>query len=180
MGHRYTVEEVLDGAVRTAFDSGMSNLTFAGVAETLGSSDRMVVYYFPTKGALVSAVVVQLGAELQGLLEKSFGDEPSSVDDLLASAWPVLSTKRADRIFGLFFEMIGLASAGHEPYAGLVRDIMNAWVDWLSQRVIGSRADIRRQRALSVMARIDGLLLLKRTMGAEAASRAAREIIPGL
>lgn len=180
MGHRYSVEEVLDAAVRTALDAGLSNLTFAKVAETLGSSDRMVVYYFPTKGALISAVVMQLGAELQGLLEKAFGDEPASADDLLASAWPVLSTKRADRIFGLFFEVIGLASSGHEPYVSLARDIMNAWADWLSERVIGSRPDIRRQRALSVMARIDGLLLLKRTMGTEAASRAAREIIPGL
>lgn len=177
MGYRYTSDEVLAAAVDVALDSGMTGLTFARVAERLGASDRMVVYYFASKAELISAVAGELGAELQSLLAEAFGDEPADADQLLAAAWPVLATKRADRIFAVFFEMMGLASAGQAPYAGLVGVVMNSWADWLAERVKGSRPEIRRQRALSVMARIDGLLLIRRTMGATAANTAARDIL---
>jgi len=177
VGHRYTAEEVLEAAVATALETGMTGLTFARVGEQLGASDRMVVYYFPTKTDLITAVAVQLGTELQTLLADAFGDRPREPRELLSVAWPVLATKRSDRIFGLFFEMIGLASAGHAPYTDLVGSVMNSWADWLAERVKGSRADIRRQRALAVMAQIDGLLMIRRTMGAAAANSAARDIL---
>ena len=177
VGHRYTAEEVLEAAVATALDAGMAGLTFARVGERLGASDRMVVYYFPTKTDLITAVAMRLGAELQSLLESAFGDRPRDASELLAVAWPVLATKRSDRIFSLFFEMIGMASAGHSPYTELVGSLMNGWADWLADRVKGSRADIRRQRALAIMARIDGLLMMRRTMGAAAANSAARDIL---
>ena len=180
MGYRYSLDEVLAAATSTALDHGMAGLTYARVAERLGTSDRMVVYYFPSKTELIVSVATRLGTELQDLLGEAFGEDPATSDDLLASAWPVLSTKWADRIFGLFFEMIGLASAGQEPYAELVRQLMNSWADWLAERVIGSRPEIRRRRALSVMARIDGLLMLRQVMGAPAADAAAREVIPRL
>ena len=72
--------------------------------------------------------------------------------------------------------MIGFASAGQEPYPHMVRSLMEAWRDWLAERVVGERTDVRRRRALSVMARIDGLLMIRRTMGNEAAALAAREM----
>jgi hypothetical protein len=58
----------------------------------------------------------------------------------------------------------------------MVRGLMDAWRDWLAERVVGDRIDVRRRRALSVMARIDGLLLIRRTMGNDAANHAAREL----
>ena len=176
MGYRHSADEILDEAVEVAVANGLAELTFAKVAAGLGISDRMVVYYFPTKLDLVAGVATRLGAELQQLLAKAFGDERRSPDDLLALAWPVLASRRGDRVFALFFEMIGFASAGQEPYPQMVRSLMEAWRDWLAERVVGERTDVRRRRALSVMARIDGLLMIRRTMGNDAASLAAREM----
>lgn len=176
MGYRHSAEEILDEAVEVAVANGLAELTFAKVAAGLGISDRMVVYYFPTKLDLVAGVATRLGAELQQLLAKAFGDERRTPDDLLALAWPVLASRRGDRVFALFFEMIGFASSGQEPYPTMVRGLMDAWRDWLAERVVGERIDVRRRRALSVMARIDGLLMIRRTMGKEAAVLAAREM----
>ena len=176
MGYRHSADEILDEAVEVAVANGLAELTFAKVAAGLGISDRMVVYYFPTKLDLVAGVAARLGAELQQLLAKAFGDERRSPDDLLALAWPVLASRRGDRVFALFFELIGFASAGQEPYPQMVRSLMEAWRDWLAERVVGERTELRRRRALSVMARIDGLLMIRRTMGNEAAALAAREM----
>jgi AcrR family transcriptional regulator len=176
VGYRHSASEILDAAIEVSVESGLGALTFSRVAEALGISDRMVVYYFPTKVDLILGVAERLGSELQELLAKAFGDERRSPEELLALAWPVLATRRGDRVFALFFEMIGLASSGQEPYPTMVRGLMDSWRDWLAERVVGDRIDVRRRRALSVMARIDGLLLIRRTMGNDAANHAAREL----
>lgn len=163
---------MLAAAVAVAGDVGLSGLTFAKVAERLGTSDRMVVYYFPSKSALVEAAVTHMGAELQSVLAVAFGDEPRSADELVVAAWPVLTTRSADKVFAVFFEALGLASAGVQPYESLAKVLMDGWAAWLTPRVAAPTEVMRRQHALAVIARIDGLLMLRRVLGAKAAQSA--------
>jgi hypothetical protein len=94
---------------------------------------------------------------------------------MVKRAWPVLTTSSADQVFSLFFEMIGLASARQAPYDVLAPIMMEGWVQWLTPRMVGTTANVRRQRALATTAQIDGLLLIRRLLGAEAGDVAARE-----
>jgi AcrR family transcriptional regulator len=176
VGYRHSSDEILDAARAVALESGMAGMTFGSVGARLGISDRTVVYYYSTKHDLIAAVAMALGAELQALLEVAFGSEPNDADVLLHRAWPVLSSGDADRIFAVFFEVIGLASAGQEPYVDLARGMVDAWAEWLAPRVRGSTPAIRRRRALALMAQVDGLLLLRQVAGAEVADAAAREL----
>lgn len=176
MGYRHSRDEIVAAAAAVALEHGMAELTFRRVGERLGISDRMVVYYLPTKADLVAAAATSLGAELMGLLDRAFGSERQEPDALVRAAWPALTTPAADRVFAVFFEMIGLASAGQEPYAQLAPAMIAAWADWLTERTAGANAAARRRAALGVMARVDGLLLLRLTMGAEAAADAARAL----
>ena len=67
MGYRHSRQEILDGALATAMDDGLSQLTFGRVAKRLGINDRTVVYYFPTKDALITEVVEDSPAAEAGL-----------------------------------------------------------------------------------------------------------------
>ena len=62
MGYRHTKDDILDAAVATAFEDGLSQLTFGRVAKRRGISDRVVVYYFPTKDELVTEVNARVAA----------------------------------------------------------------------------------------------------------------------
>ena len=157
-----------------ALEAGMAGLTFSKVGDRLGISDRTVVYYFPTKPDLVTAVVVALGANLEGLLEQAFGAEPRGQSDLVNLAWPVLTTETADGVFALYFEIIGLASARQTPYDVLARGAVEGWIQWLTPRTLGRTVDVRRRRALATVAQIDGLLLIRRILGPEAAETALK------
>ncbi|MEY4175993.1 MAG: hypothetical protein RI900_3158 [Actinomycetota bacterium] len=168
---------MLAAAVAVAAEAGLSGLTFAKVAERLGTSDRMVVYYFPSKSALVEATVAAMGLELQVVLAAAFGDEPRSARELLEAAWPVLTTPSADAVFAVFFEAVGLASARVQPYQGLAEVLMEEWVKWLAPRVLGATAAVRRREALALMARLDGLLMLRRVMGAKPAQVAFEAVL---
>jgi AcrR family transcriptional regulator len=175
VGYRHSREEILEAAVAVALETGMAGLTFSAVGQRLGISDRTIVYYFATKPELVVAVVEVLGADLLRLLEQAFGSEQRSQADLAKRAWPVLTTPTADRVFALFFEIIGLASAKQAPYDTLARVLFEGWVEWLAPRILGSTAAIRRRRSYALVAQIDGLLILRHVLGPETAEAAAKE-----
>jgi AcrR family transcriptional regulator len=174
VGHKYSQEDMVVAVANVALRDGVAKLTFRNVAEELGTSDRMVVYYFPTKDDLVSAAVTALSSRMQSLLGQAFGHDRRSPDELIERAWPVLKKKNADRIFRLFLELVGLSASGLDPYDRITRSILDDWADWLAERVDAPTRSERRRLALGVIARIDGLLLLRHGLGPEAADEAAR------
>lgn len=171
MGHKHRPEDVLAGAVEVAFAEGLSRVTFGRVGKHLGTSDRVVVYYFPTKDALVGAVLAALGAELQGVLAPAFATPSDDHRALLRSAWPLLARPEVDPVFALFFEANGLAAAGLEPYRTVVPQLVDAWVAWAAEHLTGP-PERRRAEAEAAIALVDGLLLLRHLAGPDAAERA--------
>jgi AcrR family transcriptional regulator len=173
MGHKHSRSEILVGALDTALAHGLSSVSFGRVARHLGISDRIVVYYFPTKTDLVSEVLLALGAQLQAALAPAVQPPVADHRALLRAAWPVLAQPDADRVFALFFEASGLAAAGHDPYAVVVPRLVEAWIDWAAELLEGSPQH-RRREAEAAIALVDGLLLLRQLAGPEPADRAAR------
>jgi AcrR family transcriptional regulator len=175
MGHKHTKAEILDGALAAAFDDGLSQLTFGRLAKRLGISDRIIVYYFPTKDDLIGEVVGSMGLRLQETLADAFTSPAADYIGLVRAAWPVLARPEADPIFALFFEANGLAAAGREPYRTLVPHLVEMWIDWVSHFIEGTPSQ-RRTEAETAIATIDGLLLLRQLGGADSADRAARRL----
>ncbi len=173
MGHKHTKTDILDGALATAFDVGLSRLTYGQVAKRLGISDRIVVYYFASKDDLVGEVLVALGMQLRQTLAPAFTTTVADHRALLATAWPILAHPDADPVFALFFEANGLAAAGREPFVSLVPQLIEMWIAWSAEFVTGT-AKRRRAEAEAAIAVLDGLLLLRQLSGPAAANRAAR------
>ena len=175
MGHKHTKIEILEGALAAAFDDGLSQLTFGRLAKRLGVSDRVIVYYFPTKDDLIGEVLFAMGIELQETLAPAFASPKSDHLELLRAAWPILAQRGADPVFALFFEAAGLASTGREPYRTLLPQLVDAWITWAGEFIRGTPAR-RRAEAEAAIAMLDGLLLLRQLAGPEAADRAARKL----
>ena len=138
MGHKHTKEEILDGALAAALDDGLSKLTFGRLAKRLGINDRTIVYYFPSKDALISDVLVAMGLGVQEMLAEAFTAPASDHITLVRAAWPVLQQPATEKIFALFFEANGLAASGIEPYRSLVTELVAAWIAWTADFIDGS------------------------------------------
>lgn len=176
---RHSKDEILRSALATAMEEGLPALTYGAVARRLGISDRMVVYYFPTKTDLSTAVLGELSRQLQETVAVAVDESPVTFERFLARSWPLLATPSSDRVFGLFFQVVGLASDGSEPYRSAVRALIESWVDWLEPRIVAPAGVKPRGAALAALAQIDGLLLLRRTVGARAANQAMRAMTMG-
>ncbi len=172
MGHKHSKAEILDAALAAALDDGLSQLTFGRLAKRLDISDRVIVYYFPTKADLIGEVIVAMGLRLQESLGPAFATPVADHRELAARAWPVLTDGENEKIFALFFEANGLAAIGREPYHSLVPALVQGWIDWASELVDGPSAR-RRSEAEAAIAVIDGLLLVRLLVGPEASDRAA-------
>jgi AcrR family transcriptional regulator len=175
VGHRHSKEQLLAAALEAATDDGLSGLTYGSLARRLGVSDRIVVYYFPTKHDLISEVLLEMGARLQVALADAFTAPARTHVELARAAWPVLARRRVDPTFALFFEALGLAAAGTQPYRSLATELVDGWATWLEQYLEGD-VEHRRAEAGAAIALIDGLLLLRQLSGPAAAERAASRI----
>jgi AcrR family transcriptional regulator len=175
MARKHAKREILEGALATALDVGMSQLSFGRVAARVGINDRTVVYYFPTKDELVREVLAALVERVQAALAAAFVSPAPSHLELLRAAWPVLARTTLDRAFALFFEAIGLAAAGRAPYASIVPGFVEAWIAWAAELIDGSPS-VRRAEAEAAIAVVDGLLLVRQMAGPEIADRAARAL----
>jgi AcrR family transcriptional regulator len=175
MGYRHTKQEILDGALATALDDGLSQLTFGRVAKRLGINDRTVVYYFPTKDALITEVVMSMGLQLQATLAEAFSEPARDHLDLARAAWPVLARAEVDAVFALFFEANGLAATGRAPFDTLVPRLVDAWITWVMHFLTGTAVE-RRAEAEATIAIVDGLLLLRQLAGPASATRAAERL----
>ena len=175
MGHKHSKDDILDGALETAFDVGLSQLTFGSVAKRLGINDRTVVYYFATKADLIGEVLGALAEQLLLTLGTAFTTPATDHREVLRIAWPILSNPESDRVFALFFEANGLAVSEREPFATIVRDIVDGWIAWTAEFIDGT-SSYRRSEAETAVAIVDGLLLLRLLAGPAAAERAAANL----
>ena len=172
VGHKHAKSDILRAALEAALDDGLSQLTFGRLAKRIGISDRVVVYYFPTKADLIGEVIVAMGLELQASLASAFTTPAADHLEMTRTAWPLLASADNDRVFALFFEANGLAAVGREPYASLVPSLVAGWVDWAASLMAGT-AEQRTAQAEGAIAVIEGLILLRLLAGPKTANRAA-------
>lgn len=174
MGYKHDAEEIVAGGVELVLEEGLSRLSFGRLAARMGMSDRSIVYYFPTKSDLAAAVVAKVGERLFLLVGQAFGDEPHEPMALARRAWPVLATEETDTVFKVWFELVGLAAAGIEPYPEIARAGLEGWVEWLVPRIDATSGDDPRAGATAVVGMIEGLLLVRGLLGPEGGDAAAR------
>lgn len=175
MRPRHSREQILEGALATALEGGLSQLTYGRVAKRLGINDRVVVYYFPSKEELLAEVLLTVGTQFQETLAPAFEHPAADHLELARRAWPVIAVPAADPVFALFFEANGLAVAGRSPFDEIVPQLVAAWLDWAAGLIDAPPATARTEAAAAI-ALIDGLALLRLLSGPEEADRAARRL----
>ena len=164
-------EAFLSGAVEHVLRHGVATLSLRPLAAALGTSDRMLLYYFGSREQLLTAVLGVVGERLQAQLAAALPADPVPPATLLQQLAGALQDPATELSLRLYVEVSGLAARGHEPHRTVAAAVAEGWLSWLKERLDvpdGERADA----AAGVLAVVDGLLLVRFLVPGQTADRA--------
>jgi AcrR family transcriptional regulator len=162
----------LAGAVEHVLREGVATLSLRPLAATLGTSDRMLLYYFGSRDELLAAVLGAVGERLQAGLAAALPDGAVPPGRLLPVLWAALEDDGAQAHARLYLEVSGLAARGRQPHADLARRVAEDWLAWVGPR-LDVADDERADAAAGLLAALDGVMLVRAVAGPERARAAA-------
>src|ERR1700761_1985238 len=123
--------ELLDRIADYVAENGLADLSLRPLASAVGSSPRVLLYYFNSKEELIAEMLARL-RERQKALFDTVPREASSYAVTVRGAWKYMSAPAHARVFRLFFEVYGLALQAPERYAEFLRGAVDDWIGYLA------------------------------------------------
>ncbi|WP_040870664.1 TetR/AcrR family transcriptional regulator [Nocardia exalbida] len=122
--------ELLAAVVRYIADHGLADLSLRPLAAELGTSSRMLIYYFTTKEELL----VQALATQRPDIAAFFADiaDASQLRDRLWDFWTANTSGEGRTSVRVMLQVVGAACAPRSPYADYATSAISAFVSALA------------------------------------------------
>lgn len=140
---------------------GLGGASLRPLAAAVGTSDRMLLYYFPDKPALIAAVLQEVAARMTVLLDLQRAEKPVSAAMLERRIMPLVLDPAVWPFMQLWLEMAALAARGDETCAIVGNGIAEGFVEWLESQLDIADPAGRGDTALQLLIKIEGGVLLK-------------------
>lgn len=152
---------------------GLAAASLRSLARAAGTSDRMLLYYFPTKEALMTAALVHLADRLEAALSQAAAPIRAPAETLFVRVGHQVLDEALWPYMRLWLEITARAAAGEAPYGDAARTIASGFLNWITQQ-LDAPADRHAGEAARLFAQIEGLMVLKAAGLDEACSAALR------
>ncbi len=135
-------EELLDQVTDHVLEHGLIGLTLRPLAAAIGTSDRMLIYHFGSRDALVSAVVAR--ATERAIAEVEALPSAPSVRSAVNRLWRAYREEPLSRLLTLYCQAAASGLIGQEPYRSDARATNERWAAALRDHLVRSGAPVRR------------------------------------
>lgn len=154
-------EQLLDAIVDYVFENGLSELSLRPLAKAVGSSPRVLLYYFESKERLLHEILAGVRArQLAGfaVLRDSPAKEPR---EACLQVWEIMMRPQLLPMFRLFFEVFGLALQRPDEYREFLDHVIEDWVQFFAAPHIeaGVRKEDARAHGTMLLAGFRGFLM---------------------
>lgn len=153
--------ELLDAIVKYLVRYGVAELSLRPLARAVGSSPRVLLYYFGSKEDLVLAAVMRLRERQRagfGQMREARYEDPS---DACRAIWKQMSAPEAEMMFRLSLETYSLALRYRRRFRGYLESSIEDWLRFLVEpmRSRGVPEAAARAFATVVVAGFRGFML---------------------
>ena len=145
---------------------GLGGASLRPLAAAVGTSDRMLLYYFPDKASLIAAVLGEIATRMTALLAAHVAPTPLPRSALEARLLPLLLDDVAWPYMALWLEIASLAARGDPAFREVGERIGRGFLAWGAAQLDNS------EDAGLLMMTIEGAVLLK-SLGMEDVVRSA-------
>lgn len=152
-------EQLLQRALDHIVRHGSNDLSLRAVADQIGTSHRMLIYYFGSASAFWQALFQRLRHDQMLAFTQHARAQPRP---RLMDVWAELSAPRNQSLFRLMFQVYSTALSKPEQHPDFLHDIVDVWIDKIAQGLQdehGLAAAPARRHARLRLAVIRGLML---------------------
>lgn len=135
-------DELLDEVTDHVLEHGLIGLTLRPLAAAIGTSDRMLIYHFGSRDALVSAVVARSGERAAAYVDAMTG--APTVRAAVNRLWAAYGDQPLDSCLDVYVQAAATGLFGSEPYLSEARASNERWAVALRDYLVRSGAPTRR------------------------------------
>ena len=150
-------KHIIDAAAQHLIREGFRNSGLRALATSIGISDRMVMYYFETKDELIAAAIGAIAENLAVGMEQSLPPGTISAQQALDALLSQEQNQETTAIMQLWFEIVGLAVRGDEPYKSTASLLLSR----SEERIRNKLRSGQKHRAREVLASLEGELMIR-------------------
>ncbi|GLQ61499.1 TetR/AcrR family transcriptional regulator [Gluconobacter cerinus] len=144
-----------------ALEEGIATLGLRGMAAKIGTSDRMLIYYFGTKDQLIVDVLEQVSTRLSALLLRINDGARSSPGQFLMRVLAMVHDPEIAPFMKLWTEVIARSARGETPYDRIGPGAVKSWTDWIDSKLAPSPGHTETGRAAAILSIVEGAVLLE-------------------
>ncbi len=117
--------ELRNAIVQYLIEHGITGLSLRPLAKAVGSSPRVLLYYFGSKENMVAEVL----AEVRLRQRSSYGQvQAASVGEECRIIWKRMRSPKSEPLFRLYFEVYGIALRHPQLYKTFLRATIEDWL----------------------------------------------------
>lgn len=153
--------DLLERMVDYVYANGVSQLSLRPLAQAVGCSPRLLLYFFSSKEELVTEVLAAAGMRQRALVNRLQTEHMATPAQACREIWKAISEPKSEPLFRLFFEVYGLALQDRKRYASFLKRVVSDWVQFIAQPMAAAglnQADAQAYATL-ILAAFRGFLL---------------------
>jgi AcrR family transcriptional regulator len=154
-------QELLDAIVGYLLKHGVAELSLRPLAKAVGSSPRVLLYYFGSKEKLLAAAIKRLRERQRAGFDSLRQAQYESPSDACRAIWKNMSAPGALAMFRLSLETYVLALRHPRQFGDFLNTSVEDWLEFLSRPMLAKGASLAEARAFAtvVVAGFRGFLL---------------------
>lgn len=139
---------------------GLDALSLRPAAARLGTSDRMLLYYYGTKAALVEEVLNCIAERFATYLASTTRNSRIPPQNMVGHTANAMMTAKGRPFLQLWLEIAARAGRGDPAYKDIAVTIGEFWNDWIVRSVHFPAGVTPRNAAAMMLAIVNGITLL--------------------
>lgn len=140
---------------------GLEALSLRPAAARLGTSDRMLLYYFGSKADLVSDVLGTISARLAERLAEFPAGRKLAPTVMIARTAALLADPSIKPFMRVWTEIVARAVRDDAMFRDLAQAMFESWLAWIAARVAFPKGVSSRKGAAAILAVVEGFSTLE-------------------
>ncbi|OQW47498.1 MAG: hypothetical protein A4S16_08470 [Proteobacteria bacterium SG_bin6] len=127
--------QLLDRLADHVLAEGLAGASLRPLAKAAGTSDRMLLYYFADKAALIEGVLARIAERFTPILDGLAPPEPRAPEALIAVLPGLLAAPSLQPYMAVWLEMAALSARGDQGCRTAASAIRRQFLAWIVDRL---------------------------------------------